>query len=350
MDGRKMKIGILTFHDGINHGGFFQAYSTFSLLRSWGHDVEIINYKNSTHWFKEYKAFLFTKNPILLLQNIKKISKFKKDQQIFALTSFAKDSRKIDFSKYDVVLVGSDIVWNYEWNFLGNDPIYFGNGINAKKLISYAPSVGAVSPASPIPEYVSKGLKKFKHISVRDENSSRVIEKAIGVTPKIVLDPTFIYNVRGSEKDVEIDFDFILVYAYQLRKDEIQATIEYARKNNLKTISVAYSNTWCDYNIVSVGPFEWLGYFKKAKHVLTSTFHGTIFSIKYEKNFATSNNNGIATKIRTILENIALKHRVIVNGNVSSLFDDRIDYNVVNHKLAVLVDNSMQYLRNAIND
>ncbi|MBW2166434.1 MAG: polysaccharide pyruvyl transferase family protein, partial [Deltaproteobacteria bacterium] len=55
-----MKIGILTFHDGINHGGFFQAYSTFSLLRSWGHDVEIINYKNSTHWFKEYKAFLFT--------------------------------------------------------------------------------------------------------------------------------------------------------------------------------------------------------------------------------------------------------------------------------------------------
>lgn len=345
-----MKIGILTFHDGINHGGFFQVYSTFSILRDWGYEVEVINYKNSTHWFREYKTFLFKKNPIHLLRNIKKLYKFKEDQRVFTLTSFSRNSKKIDFSIYDVVIVGSDIVWNYEWDFLGHDPIYFGNDINVKKLISYAPSFGAVSPASIIPQYVLKGLKKFKHISVRDENSARVIEKALGVIPKIVLDPTFLYDVRGYEKDAKVNFDFILVYAYQLREDEIQATIQYARENSLKTISVAYSNPWCDYNIVSVGPFEWLGYFKKAKHILTSTFHGTIFSIKYEKSFATSYNNNIAAKTQTILEYIELRTRIIKNGNITFLFDEKINYSIVNKKLAVLVNSSIDYLKNAIND
>ncbi|WP_156860527.1 hypothetical protein [Francisella hispaniensis] len=56
-----MRIGILTFHEGINHGGFFQAYSTYSYLKEKSYDVEIINYKNKIHWFLEYKAFLWTK-------------------------------------------------------------------------------------------------------------------------------------------------------------------------------------------------------------------------------------------------------------------------------------------------
>ena len=50
----------------------------------------------------------------------------------------------------------------------------------------------------------------------------------------------------------------------------------------MKLISVDYSNSWCDKNIIDIDPFEWLGYFKNAKYVLTSTFHGTIFSLKYK--------------------------------------------------------------------
>ena len=58
-----MKIGILTFHDGINHGAFFQAFSTYSFLKANGYDVEIINYKNKRHWFTEYRTFLLKINP-----------------------------------------------------------------------------------------------------------------------------------------------------------------------------------------------------------------------------------------------------------------------------------------------
>ena len=158
-----MKIGILTFHEGINHGGFFQAFSTYSFLKSEGYDVEIINYKNKTHWLTEYKAFLVTKNPKRLISNIKKIFAFKKDQKSMNLGPFTKDISRIK-ENYDVIVVGSDIVWNYEWDFLGKDPVYFGHGLNAKKWVSFAPSFGAVDcEKTSIPDYQTLFLLMEDH-------------------------------------------------------------------------------------------------------------------------------------------------------------------------------------------
>lgn len=345
-----MKIGILTFHDGINHGGFFQAYGTFSFLKSRGYDVEIINYKNSDHFWKEWAAFLLVKNPLLLYKNILKILKFKKAHKKFVMTSFSIDYGKINTKIYDVIIVGSDIVWNYEWDFLGQDPIYFGNYLEAKKIISYAPSCGAVNLENPIPDYVKNGLNRFAHISVRDQNTANMVKKAIGTEPKIVLDPTFICNFENENDGVLEQSPYILIYAYALRENEIKSVSDFAKKNNLKLVSVGYSNKWCDENIVEVGPFEWLSYFKNASFVLTSTFHGTIFSIKYKKNFAISNNDGISKKIKTILSKIDLENRIIVDGNVSYIYINEINYDIVDHKLHVLVEDSRNYLINAIND
>lgn len=194
------KIGILTFHDGINHGAFFQAFSTYIFLKSKGYNVEIINYKNSTHWLAEYKAFLITKNPKILFSNIKKIFAFKKDQKQMNLGSFTKKASKIK-KHFDVIVVGSDIVWNYEWAFLGKDPIYFGYGLNTKKWISYAASFGNIDyDTTIVPEYVSSGLQKFSYISVRDENSKCIVNKACGKEAEVVLDPTFLIKTNGMEK------------------------------------------------------------------------------------------------------------------------------------------------------
>lgn len=345
-----MKIGILTFHDGINHGGYFQAYATFSFLRSHGYDVEIINYKNKKHFINEWKAFLLIKNPKILFKNIIKISKFIKAQKKFYLTKFTLNYADIDIKLYDVIIFGSDIIWNYEWDFLGHDPIYFGQYFKHVKLISYAPSCGAVNLNNPIPDYVRNGLKNFAHISVRDENTANMVRRAIDVNPKIVLDPTFIYDFQNEIVDAVDEPPYILVYAYTLQNGEIDSVISFAKDNNLKLISVGYTNAWCDKNIVSIGPYEWLAYFKNASFVLTSTFHGTIFSIKYNKNFAISNNEGINKKIKTILSRIELENRIIQNCDMKTIFSKKIDYNNVNKKLSVLIEESCNFLVNAIND
>ena len=68
-----MRIGILTYHDGINHGAFLQVFSSYTELRKMGFNVEVINYKSLKHWFWEYKCFLYTKHIKLLTANVKKI-------------------------------------------------------------------------------------------------------------------------------------------------------------------------------------------------------------------------------------------------------------------------------------
>lgn len=344
-----MKIGILTFHEGINHGGFFQAFSTYSFLKSKGYDVEIINYKNKTHWLAEYKAFLFTKNPKRLVLNIKKILAFKKDQEQMNLGLFTKDASKIK-ENYDVIVVGSDIVWNYEWNFLGKDPVYFGQGLSSKKWISYAPSFGAIDCENTvIPDYVSNGLQKFAHISVRDENSKCIVKKASGKEAKVVLDPTFLLETNGMEKPIKVNEPFLLVYAYTLRDTDVSQTIAFAKKNKLKVVAVGYSQPWADFNIINLGPFEWIGYFDKAAYVLTGTFHGTLYSLKYRINFITSNNKGISNKTKTILSKLGLQNRLTEGDiNFEQLYSSGIDYARVTDLLLPLIADSKEYLIEAV--
>ena len=93
-----MKIGILTFHDGVNHGAFFQVYGLYKSLKSLGCNVEIINYKNFRHWVAENRIFLITKNPFILLQNFIKIVKFRRGLQKFCMTKFSFSLRKVGSS------------------------------------------------------------------------------------------------------------------------------------------------------------------------------------------------------------------------------------------------------------
>lgn len=344
-----MKVGILTFHDGINHGAYMQAFSTYQFLLQSGYDAEIIHYKNKTHHKNELKTFLITKNPLRLWQNLRKISAFKKDHAAMHLEKLVHDVKEIE-SRYDAVVIGSDIVWNFKWEFLGQDPIYFGNGFKTTKLVSYAPSFGNVNIDDPIPSFVTEGLAKFSAISVRDNNSASLVEDVTGKRPNLVLDPTFLIDSTPFETSTRVNTDqpYLLVYAYKLQALEIESAIRFARDNNLKIISIGYQNTWADQNIINLGPFEWLSYFKQANYVLTSTFHGTIFSLKYHCNFATSLNDNIKNKTQSLIQHLNLSDRFVENTDVGQVFANEINYETIEDKLIPLITDSQQYLLKAL--
>jgi hypothetical protein len=344
------KIGVLTFHDGINHGAYMQAFSTYRFLLENGFDTEIIHYKNRTHFKNELKVFLLTKNPIRLIQNLRKIQAFKYDQKKMNLSKLKMNSSEIA-NEYDTIIIGSDIVWNYKDRFLGNDPIYFGEGLKPNRLISYAPSFGDVDLTDVKPDFVVSGIKKFNIISVRDKNSANIVESITGNRPQVVLDPTFLIDSKPYEKIGKVsDTDYLLVYAYQLRPKEIESAIEFARTNSLRIISVGYPNRWADENVVALGPFEWLSYFRNAKFVLTSTFHGTIFSIKYKRNFVTSMNSNNKNKTLSLINKLGLQKRFVENTSLSSIFSKEIDYKKINENLSTLIQKSQQFLLNALNN
>ena len=106
---------------------------------------------------------------------------------------------------------------------------------------------------------------------------------------------------------------------------------------------------WCDDNFTTLGPFDWISYFSKASYILTSTFHGTLFSLKYKKNFITSNNVSISNKVKTILSKIGLLDRLTDGDlNFGKLYSSEIDYDLVSDKLDPLIKESKNYLLGAL--
>jgi hypothetical protein len=345
-----MKIGILTFHDGINHGAYLQCYSLMKVLQRKYQDVNVINYKNINHWLAEYRVFLIRKNPILALRNIVKIYKFHKVHKKFNLDKLTFSRKKIFRTKYDAIIVGSDIIWNYKNVLFGFDPIYFGDGLNTNNLISYAASFGAITVNDTPPDDVIHGLNIFRQVSVRDNNSKKLVEKYISKEAQVVLDPTFLYDFSGEEVLPE-HCNFIMIYAFYMPDNIKQEIQNFAAKNNLLTVSVGYPNSWCDKNIVTADPFEWLGYFKEAKFVVTSTFHGTIFSIKYNKKFVTIGNEPINNKVIHLLAKTNLMNVLIKEGDseITSKLESDYHYDKVNANLREEVEKSKMFLFGAIN-
>ena len=308
-----MKIGILTFHDGLNHGAFLQAYASFNFLQKTNNEVCIINYKNKYHLQKEGIFQIFNyRNPFRIIDFFKKRKAFRIDQKKFLLTKFTTNIEDVISLDLDTVLVGSDVVWNTK--IFGFDKIYFG-GLDKFKQIAYAASFGW-SNTDDYQSSIIKGISKFSQISVRDNNSKKIIKSLIDFSPKIVVDPTFLCDWKNHEyltDRVKKYSNYILVYAYNLNKDEINFVKDYAKKNNLKCISIGYRQKWCDENLIDVGPFEWLSFFKNASYVVTSTYHGTIFSIIYKKLFYVSINSKIKSRVLSLFRSANIQYDYFFN-------------------------------------
>lgn len=344
------KIGILTFHDGINHGAFLQAYALQNFLLKNGHDNEIINYKSLLFTFNEYKCFVRPQKPINLYNNIRKILKFKLAHRKMKRTKRVFTPHALEKISFDDVIVGSDSVWNYSNAFSGFDPVYFSSGLSSSRLFSYAASFGPDTCGDDYPQVISSLLKRFDAISVRDANSKKFAESLTGQKATLVLDPVFLYDFEQEVVECKHD-NFILVYALGLGESQAKEVIEFAKKVNKKVISIGYKNKEADINIVSVSPFEWLGFFKKADFVVTSMYHGTLFSLKYNKQFCTLGSAYRRNKLEQFLIDIGLQDRFICLPDlIEKTLSDNIEYGQVGEQIQKRRMISEKFLRDALNE
>ena len=344
----KKKIGLLTFPTVTNHGGYLQAFATYNLLKDKGYEVNVINYRNRRHLLNEYKALFIKKNVMYSYINIKRFFKFRFAQKRFLMDNLNTEIKKINTDKFDIIIVGADIVWNYDTPFVGKDPIYFGRGLENKFLISYAASMGNSDKDKPIPEYVTNGVKNFSCISVRDQNSIDILD-VINQKGTITLDPCLIYDYSKFEIKPNTSQKYILVYAFEYTDNDILEIKTFAKDKSLKIISIGFNtkHNWCDENIMVLDPLEFLGYYSGASYIFTSTFHGTLFAIKYKKNFAVRMNFTIERKVNTILEELKLTNQVIGNS-LKVCWENNIDYSYVDNKMTEKIKHSLKFLFDSI--
>lgn len=343
------RIGILTFVETCNYGAFWQAYCLLNVVKKYTDGaVNVCNYVNPFQKRNLLIALFWRQSPVILYYNFLKYYRFNMANKLLDLTPKLKNVDAL--SKFDLIISGSDVIWNFKNRYFGKDPVFFGVGFNAEK-IAYAPSFGTISPDEQLPKRIVNGIRSFKKVSVRDENSQLIIKKWCRMDVPVVLDPTLLFDLS---EDIVFggqccEIKFVAVYGKYFTDETIAEIKKLAQKRGLKTIALGYRQNWCDSNYMHCGPMEWADYIRKSEFVMTSTFHGTIFSLIFKKPFATELHPSIVSKTVPLLQKIGLLGRIMKqNESLEILLDTPVNYIKVNEKIKALRYESIDYLKGAL--
>lgn len=351
------KVGIVTFHNAHNFGAVLQCLALKTVIRNLGYECNVINYENDklTKGYSN-KFQLKPNNGILsiakklvyftLLYFIKekRISKFKSFIDKYILD----DSRRDDnLSGYDYIVYGSDQIWRGA--FTDNDLFYWGKTDNTKCVkISYAASAGKFSDEIDSKLHL---LHEFSAISVREKDFKDYLHYK-GIDANLCIDPTLLLSKQRWMSLIPIrNFSkpYIMVYSLRNPMKVLKVAKMISQKENMPIIEIFSnpSNYRCIFKEFNSGdPIDFLSLINGASYVVTDSFHGTVFSIIFNKQFVTVKlNDGNDNRSQSLLNELCLEERMSESGEK---YNEPIDYSIVNSRLAVLRQKSMEFLEEAL--
>ena len=363
-----MKIGIMTWYSYNNYGSKLQATAMCELLKKKNCDATFIKYL-PRGIIDERKSFISITKKLISKINFKNKKQFVSNYLFEQYSNrYFKETELCDSyvdlfqlnDLFDGFICGSDQIWSPN-NF---DPRYFLDFADSSKIIAYAPSIGLNSISSPIIKEKMKHLiARFKHLSIREETGSKIIENMCGIKPEVVLDPTLLLDIDDWNKyeNIELnkklkDKDYVLTYFLGNSDKYLKSILKFAKENhfiiyNIPVYKDAKINKYDFFD--DIGPSEFLSLIKNARCVFTDSFHGTIFSINYNVDFYSFKRFGSKSKINQnsrvidILKRLSLEDRIVEKDLIKKsniLFED------VNIKLKKLRKKSFIFINNALDE
>lgn len=369
------KVGIMTFHNSYNYGAVLQAFALKTTIISLGYDCDILNYQNSNQ-MKTFKILNFSRfNASTVARNfqnllyIKSIKNRNNNYRKFInekLCPYPRESvnlqKLIDLSKkYDIIICGSDQIWNLDPRMNDADPVYFLDFANDFKKVSYAASFG--DGTVNLDDKYLNAIRKFDSVSVREKSGLDYL-RCNKISAQIVLDPTLLFdfekwNCFVSDEPI-IKGDYIVYYSVNSRKYSIDITKKVEKILGMKVINLVLHPksqfSGFKYSIDN-SPIDFLNIIKHAKFVCTNSFHGTVFSIIFKKPFYAlfnSENGKIVKEQRkwTLLQNLGMLDHAITNETLLTKNDieKNINFNfdLPVKKLNELRDYSIEFLKRSL--
>lgn len=352
-----MKIGIISHHYVNNFGAFLQAWALRETIsKMFPEDsVEIIDYMNIKHflinscgWLRYYRGRENIKCWLEKIKLLHTFSKYRKEKMTLSPRCYS--IKKINSLQFDCIIIGSDEVWNFA-DKKANKPVKFGHGLQCKKLIAYAPSVGKATLNTSTPDYVIDGIKSFHAISVRDDLTNDVVYKITNCIPTRVLDPTFLIDFPDEKLPIEDKPYILFYYCEHLPKSIKEQIFDYANKHDLAIYGAGECDKKFTKMTVNITPFQWIHMFKNAKFIFTGTFHGAVFSILSRRQFKVYlTNDSRIQKVNALLKEMEITNRNIHDDFVFDLdkMNNEIDYSEVYAKISKKRAKSIEFLKNAI--
>ena len=229
-----MKIGILTFHNAYNYGAVLQAYATQEIVKSYGHEVEIINYHNNKvdrHYKKNRNRFY--RIPLVLIEKYffnKRKEAYKRfiNKYLHLTKEVLVSSENVTLDKYDVILIGSDQLWNKRITG-GWDKMYWGDfeASHSTRKVAWSICMNKIDLDDDDIIFIKKHLENFDLISVRESDLLSFISNLTTKKVYQTLDPTLVLPSEKWEKvchDVK-EKGYIAVYAVRKEDETIMFII-----------------------------------------------------------------------------------------------------------------------------
>ena len=260
---------------------------------------------------------------------------------------------KYSDSKYiDYYIAGSDQIWNPNFSF--NSDREFLTFAPSNKKIAYAASIGISELSENQSIRFKRNLKDFCAISVRETEAADLIEKLIGKRPEVVLDPTMLltkdewFKVSKQSKLMTTK-PFIVKYFLGRRSEEVDEMINsFANENEFEVIDVTSKE--CPYII---GPAEFVYLFQYSQMNFVDSFHGTVFSILFNKTFYTfarpeeKGFGNMNSRFETLFSLFPLEERYLKKCDKIN-FDAEINFDITNKLLESYRSESVAFLKKAL--
>lgn len=366
-----MEILILTQPLHTNYGGLLQAYALQQILKGMGHDVvtDRLGVVRKLPLWNRALRFLYHAVQFCILKNYRyypyrylfvsfdKESKAKRSISIntdrfvnthidtIDLLTRSNESVIDAVRQFDVIVVGSDQVWRATMSDIPTYFLSFTKAINVKR-IAYAASFGT----DDLNEYskmdmkiASESIKLFDAVSVREKSGVHLCRDYFKMDAVHVLDPTMLlskddYLKLIEEEDKPCSENILLTYVLdrtQEKNDIIQRVGEALHLTSCENGAVKYFSNVVESNVsecIYPSVSRWVAGFRDAQFVVTDSFHGTVFSIIFNKPFvAILNSKRGSSRFISLLSVLGLENRLISTTN--DLLEEHlkpIDYTEVN--------------------
>lgn len=364
-----MKIAILTQPLCANYGGILQAYALQYTLNEMGHNSIIIEQEylqpiNNLNLLLSIPKRIFSKYILKRRKYIFSEHQNNKHQierrkyttsfiSKYIQNSYTKDYNSIDLNQFDAFIVGSDQVWRPLYNWGNIDKMFLSfipKECNLKR-ISYAASFGT-SEWEFTPEQTSictELLSRFNAVSVREIDGIKLCKENLKRNDVVcVLDPTLLQNKAVYEnlcKDVSaIDDNTLFAYILDLNED-IKQKLEIVAKEKGLSLKIVSADNHCTLTVP-----EWIAMFRDAKCIVTDSFHGTVFSIIFNKEFyCITNKERGGSRFTSLLSQFGLMSRLYSSIAEIHLNNDVINWTLVNETRNMLVQHSIKFINSNIN-
>lgn len=353
-----MKIGILTFHCAHNYGAVLQCYALQQYLKGCGHEVSVIDYRPkyllqgyekfslrnwlSPNLFRTIKKLLA--EPFLLKDRIRRWNEFNEFICGFNLYPINKFKEGKGFDK---VIYGSDQIWNAFLTGGKADGHYWGQ-YSPHKSISYAASMGEYRPSSEEIAQIQSFLNSFLSLSVREQEIQELLQPLTSNKIELVCDPVFLLS--RDQWDRLLTHNSVVkpyVLCYNLfRSPECRQQAEVVSKQlGIELIEIAGSVTYDTYKsdiVRSIGPLAFVEYIKEASFVVTSSFHGTAFSLIFQRPFYVMGLKQRAGRVQSLLKIANLESRLLTC--VKTEIVSEVDYTSVEKNMKSYIAHSKTFI------